>query len=72
MARAMRRTQQWVASEPPRSLAAAIADYFPDLDRSVLTRSLARYKEQGVWASDPRLSRKGSSGCSGRCSAAVF
>ena len=47
MARAMRRTQQWVASEPPRSLAAAIADYFPDLDRSVLTRSLARYKEQG-------------------------
>ena len=59
MARAMRRTQQWVASEPPRSLAAAIADYFPDLDRSVLTRSLARYKEQGVWASDPRLSRGG-------------
>jgi NitT/TauT family transport system substrate-binding protein len=59
MARAMRRTTQWVASEPPRALAAAIADYFPDLDRSVLTRSLARYKEQGVWASDPRLSEDG-------------
>ena len=30
MARAMRRTQQWLASEPPGALAAAIADYFPD------------------------------------------
>src|SRR4051812_30399534 len=59
MTRAMRRTMQWVANEPPRALAAAIADYFPDLDRSVLTRSLARYKEQGVWASDPRLSEEG-------------
>ncbi len=59
MARAMRRTQQWVAAEPPRALAAAVADYFPDLDRGVLTRSLARYKEQGVWASDPRLSEEG-------------
>lgn len=59
MARAMRRTQQWVASETPRALAAAIADYFPDLDRNVLTHSLARYKEQGVWAADPRLSEVG-------------
>src|SRR4051794_32148910 len=59
MARAMRRTQEWVANEKPRELAAAIAGYFPDLDRGVLTRSLARYKEQGVWASDPRLSEEG-------------
>ncbi|MGD9618086.1 MAG: ABC transporter substrate-binding protein [Alphaproteobacteria bacterium] len=59
MTRAMRRTQQWIAGETPRALAAAIADYFPDLDRSVLTRSLTRYKEQGVWAADPRLSEEG-------------
>lgn len=59
MVRAIWRTQQWVASEPPRALAAAIADYFPDLDRSVLTRSLQRYKEQGVWARDPVLSQEG-------------
>jgi NitT/TauT family transport system substrate-binding protein len=59
MARAMNRTERWVASETPHQLSAAIADYFPDLDRGVLTRSLARYKEQGVWASDPRLSEDG-------------
>jgi NitT/TauT family transport system substrate-binding protein len=59
MVRAMRRTQLWVASVTPVPLAAAIAGYFPDLDRGVLTRSLARYKEQGVWASDPRLSQEG-------------
>jgi NitT/TauT family transport system substrate-binding protein len=59
MARAMRRVQQWGARETPSALAAAIASYFPDLDRGVLTRSLARYKEQGVWAADPRLSEDG-------------
>jgi NitT/TauT family transport system substrate-binding protein len=59
MVRAIRRTQRWVASEPPGALAALIADYFPDLDPGALTRSLARYKEQGVWAADPRLSEDG-------------
>ncbi|MGE0258110.1 MAG: ABC transporter substrate-binding protein [Alphaproteobacteria bacterium] len=59
MVRAMCRTQRWVASETPQALAAAIAAYFPDLDRAALARSLARYKEQGVWASDPRLSEDG-------------
>jgi NitT/TauT family transport system substrate-binding protein len=59
MVRAMRRTQQWIASETPQIVAAAIAEYFPELDRGVLIRSLARYKEQGVWAADPRLSEEG-------------
>jgi NitT/TauT family transport system substrate-binding protein len=48
-----------LAGETPRALAGAIADYFPELDRSVLTRSLARYKEQGVWAADPVPSVEG-------------
>ena len=59
MARAMYRTQRWVASETPQSLAAAVAGYFPDLDRGVLAGSLARYKGQDVWATDPRLSQQG-------------
>ena len=33
--------------------------YFPDLDRSVLTRALARYKEQQVWGTDPVLPEEG-------------
>ena len=59
MARAMRRTQQWVAREHAAGAGRRDRRLFPDLDRGVLTRSLARYKEQGVWATDPRLSEDG-------------
>ena len=59
MVRAIYKTQRWVAAEPPRALAAAIADYFPALDRSVLTRALTRYKEQGVWGINPVLPEEG-------------
>jgi len=59
MVRAIYRTQRWVHAEPPAKLAAAIADYFPTLDRSVLTRALARYREQGVWGHDPVLPEEG-------------
>jgi NitT/TauT family transport system substrate-binding protein len=59
MTRAIHRTQRWVAAEPPEALAAAIADYFPALDRGVLTRALARYQGQGVWGRDPILPEAG-------------
>jgi NitT/TauT family transport system substrate-binding protein len=59
MARAMYRTQRWVAAEPPERLAEAIASYFPALDRGVLVRALARYKGQGVWGTDPVLPEAG-------------
>ena len=59
MVRAIYRTQRWVAVEPPAALAAAIADYFPQLDRGVLANSVARYKEQGVWGTDPALPEAG-------------
>src|SRR5204862_3267741 len=59
MARAIYRTQRWVHAEPPATLAAAIADYFPALDHGVLTRALARYRAQGVWGHDPMLPEEG-------------
>jgi NitT/TauT family transport system substrate-binding protein len=59
MARAIYRTQRWVATEAPQALAQAIAGYFPDLDQRVLAGALARYKEQGVWASSPLLPEEG-------------
>ena len=59
MVRAMHKTQRWVMAEPPARLAEAIAPYFPALDRGVLTRALARYKAQGVWADNPVLSEEG-------------
>ncbi len=59
MTRAIHRTQRWVAAQPPEALAAAIADYFPALDRGVLARALARYQGQGVWGRDPVLPEAG-------------
>ena len=59
--------------EPPRSLAAAIADYFPDLDRSVADPFAGALQgARGVGLRPAPLARRGSSGCSARCSAAVF
>jgi NitT/TauT family transport system substrate-binding protein len=59
MARAIYRTQKWVEAQTPRALADTIADYFPTLDRAVLTGSLTRYKAQGVWGTDPILPEEG-------------
>jgi NitT/TauT family transport system substrate-binding protein len=59
MTRAIHRTQRWVAAQPPEAIATAIADYFPALDRGVLTRALARYQGQGVWGRDPILPEAG-------------
>jgi NitT/TauT family transport system substrate-binding protein len=59
LVRAIYRTQRWLGTQSPEALAAAIADFFPALDRGVLARSLARYRAQGVWADDPLLSQEG-------------
>jgi NitT/TauT family transport system substrate-binding protein len=59
MVRAMYRTQQWVQAQPPAALADLIADYFPTLDHGVLAGSLARYKAQDVWGTNPILPEEG-------------
>lgn len=59
MVRAIRRTQQWLATREPAAIAAAVAPFFPALDRGVMTRALARYAGQGVWGRDPVLPQEG-------------
>jgi len=59
MARAIYRTQRWLAAASPEVIAAAVAPYFPALDRGVFTRALARYRGQGVWGRDPILPEGG-------------
>ena len=59
MVRAMYKTQKWVAAQPAGALAEAIGSYFPDLDRGLLEGSIARYKSQGVWATNPILPEDG-------------
>lgn len=46
---AIYRAQQWVASQPPENVAAAIAEFFPDADQEVLTQVVKRYQEQDTW-----------------------
>jgi NitT/TauT family transport system substrate-binding protein len=59
LVRAIARTQKWVAAQSVGALAEAIGPYFPDLDRGILEGSLARYRAQGVWATDPTLPEDG-------------
>jgi NitT/TauT family transport system substrate-binding protein len=59
MVRAMYRTQQWINAKSAQEIAAAIASFFPTLDRSVLARALARYQTQQVWGRDPVLPEDG-------------
>lgn len=59
MVRALHRTQQWIADREPDEIAAAIAPFFPELDRGVMTRALARYAGQEIWGRDPVLPQEG-------------
>lgn len=59
MTRAIYRAQRWIAAQPIEAVASAIAGYFPSLEGGVLTRALARYRGQGVWAACPLLSQAG-------------
>jgi NitT/TauT family transport system substrate-binding protein len=59
LVRAIFRTQQWIHAQSGPEIAAAIAPFFPLLDRVVLARSLARYQAQGVWGRDPVLPEDG-------------
>jgi NitT/TauT family transport system substrate-binding protein len=59
MVRAIYRTQQWIAGNPAHEIGAAIASFFPALDRRVLSGALARYQTQRVWGGDPVLPEDG-------------
>jgi NitT/TauT family transport system substrate-binding protein len=53
------RSQGWIHTQSPQAIAAAIASFFPTLDRGVLAHALDRYKAQLVWGSDPMLPEEG-------------
>jgi NitT/TauT family transport system substrate-binding protein len=59
MVRAIYRTLKWVHAGDGTRLAAAIADYFPDLPQARLAKALDRYLSLGIWGRDPRLPRSG-------------
>lgn len=59
MIRAIHKTQTWLHGADPATIAETLASYFPDLDASVLTGCIARYKSLGLWGRDPYLPETG-------------
>lgn len=59
MTRAMYRCQKWLHSVPASEIAAAVAQFFPDVDKEILAAAAKRYVDLGVWGKDPHLPRAG-------------
>ncbi len=59
IARATAKMQQWLYSHPPEELVAAVTSFFPDVAPDILASSLRRYRDAGLWARQPAMSREG-------------
>jgi NitT/TauT family transport system substrate-binding protein len=59
MTRATRRMQDWLAEHSAEQLADAVAPFYRDVPRDVLASSLRRYRDAGLWARNPQVSRQG-------------
>ena len=59
MVRATRRALAWVTEHSAEELAEAVASFYPDVPREVLTSAFRRYREAGLWARTPDVSRQG-------------
>jgi NitT/TauT family transport system substrate-binding protein len=59
MVRAIYRAQQWLWTNSPSALADAIAPFFPAHNRALLAGAVVRYRQQGVWGSNPILPQDG-------------
>ena len=59
MTRALYRTQKWLHAAESADIAAAIADFFPDLAQEMLTACISRYRDLGLWGRNPILPRDG-------------
>jgi NitT/TauT family transport system substrate-binding protein len=58
MVRGVRCTQSWLFDHSVEELTDVVAPFYP-LDRDLLASSLRRYREAGVWALGPEVSREG-------------
>jgi NitT/TauT family transport system substrate-binding protein len=57
MVRGLAAMQRWLHSTSAEDLAATVAPFFEDLDRPILVRAVARYRELGIWSRTPRFPR---------------
>jgi NitT/TauT family transport system substrate-binding protein len=57
--RAVGKMEQWLYSHSAEELAEAVAPYFADVPKDLLAHSLQRYRDAGLWAREPAMSREG-------------
>ena len=55
--RAYRKARTWVLSTPAEKVAETEAAFFPDVDRAVLTATLAYYQKLGCWTPHVEITR---------------
>jgi NitT/TauT family transport system substrate-binding protein len=55
--RAYRKARAWVVATPAAAIAEAEASFFPDVDRTVLTATLAYYQKLGCWTPHIEITR---------------
>jgi NitT/TauT family transport system substrate-binding protein len=59
MVQAVRRMQAWIYEHGAEDLAEFVAPFYPDLAPDLLTNALRRYRDAGLWARSPEVSREG-------------
>jgi NitT/TauT family transport system substrate-binding protein len=59
VARAIYRTQKWIAAHDGRALAEVVQPYLPDIPLPVLAACCEDYKARGVWSRTPVVQRAG-------------
>jgi NitT/TauT family transport system substrate-binding protein len=55
--RAYRKARAWVINTPAARIAEAEASFFPEIDRAVLTATLAYYQKLGCWTAHVEITR---------------
>jgi NitT/TauT family transport system substrate-binding protein len=55
--RAYRRARAWVLATPAARIADAEASFFPEIDRAVLTTTIATYQALGSWTPHVEITR---------------
>jgi NitT/TauT family transport system substrate-binding protein len=59
MTRAIVHMQGWLATHDAKDLATTVASLYPDVERDILTNSLQRYLQGGLWSRSPEVSPRG-------------
>ena len=59
MTRALAKMEQWLYANSAEELAQAVAPFFRHVPNDILVLSLQRYRDAGLWARNPAMSRQG-------------